>query len=140
MNDNNMDRQIKVSLPNQPPPPPPVQRKKCHGNRRNQRFRRKCRAEKMKAAKIEKLAIKRNQIHPKNQNNLSRRQRTRANIASIIFKSELIPTTKQNQSQPIITTATPYLSKRSRDISSQQLSSSSSSSISLTMPKATSSI
>ena len=45
-----MDRQDNVVTSNEEPPPP---RKKCHGNRRNQRFRRKCRAEKMKPAKEE---------------------------------------------------------------------------------------
>ncbi|CAF4809226.1 unnamed protein product, partial [Rotaria socialis] len=38
-----MDRQDNVLNLNQQAP-----RKKCHGNRRDQRFRRKCRAEKMK--------------------------------------------------------------------------------------------
>ena len=36
--------------------------KRCHGNRSNQRFRRKCRAKGMKPAKIEKLLQHRNQL------------------------------------------------------------------------------
>ena len=37
-------------------------RKTCHGNRRNQRFRRRCRARRMKPAMIEKLLAKKNQV------------------------------------------------------------------------------
>ena len=40
------------------------QEKKCRGNRRDQRFRRKCRAQGMRPGKIEKLIKIRNQSHP----------------------------------------------------------------------------
>ena len=38
------------------------QRKKCHGNRKDQRFRRKCRVRGMKSGKIKKLLEKRKKI------------------------------------------------------------------------------
>ena len=50
INDNNNQNQDK--LPNQQP------KKTCHGNRRNQRFRRKCRQRGMTPSKIEKLLDK----------------------------------------------------------------------------------
>ncbi|CAF4887223.1 unnamed protein product, partial [Rotaria socialis] len=100
--------------------------KKCHGNRRDQRFRRKCRAEKMKPAKIKKLIEKRNRFQKKN-------EKPTTNIESTKLNKELLSSKQNYQSQPIITT---NLTKRKRDISSQQLSSA----IDLTIPKTTSSI
>ena len=82
-----MDRQDGAPLLNQQPQ---QQRKKCHGNRRNQRFRRRCRAEKMKPTKIEKLIKKRNRIHEKNR--------------------------KNNRSQPISTAATNLNKRKTRFI------------------------
>ncbi|CAF1070165.1 unnamed protein product, partial [Rotaria magnacalcarata] len=116
-----MDRQDNVLNLNQQPP-----RKKCHGNRRDQRFRRKCRAEKMKPAKIKKLIEKRNRFQKKN-------KEPTTNIESTKLNKELLASKQNYQSQPIITT---NLTKRKRDISSQQLSSA----INLTIPKTTSSI
>ncbi|CAF1283492.1 unnamed protein product [Rotaria magnacalcarata] len=98
-----MDRQDNVLNLNQQVP-----RKKCHDNRRDQRFRRKCRAEKMEPAKIKKLIKKRNQIY-----NINKKPTT--NIESTILNKELL-SSRQNYQQPIITT---NLSKRKRDISSQ---------------------
>ncbi|CAF4078673.1 unnamed protein product, partial [Rotaria sordida] len=109
MNVNDMDRHDDVPILNQQPQP---QQKKCHGNRRNQRFRRKCRAHKMKPSKMEKLIKKRNLIHKKNQKNNSIRRATNSNIELTIRKN--------NQSQPITTTTD--LNKRKRDISLQELS------------------
>lgn len=43
---------------------PGQSRKKCHGNRRDQRFRRQCRKKQMKPNKIEKLLKKRNRHRP----------------------------------------------------------------------------
>ncbi|CAM4828906.1 unnamed protein product [Rotaria magnacalcarata] len=100
-------------------------RKKCHGNRRDQRFRRKCRAEKMKPAKLKKLIKKRNHIYNKN-------KKPTTNIESTILNKKLL-SSRQNYQQPIVTT---NLSKRKRDISSQQLSPT----IDLTRPKRTNSI
>ncbi|CAF4172536.1 unnamed protein product [Rotaria sordida] len=104
-----MDRHDDVPILNQQPQP---QQKKCHGNRRNQRFRRKCRAHKMKPSKMEKLIKKRNRIHKKNQKNNSIRRATNTNIELTIRKN--------NQPQPITTTTD--LNKRKRDISLQELS------------------
>ncbi|CAF3352512.1 unnamed protein product [Rotaria socialis] len=120
-----MDRQDNIVISNQEPP----KRKKCHGNRRNQRFRRKCRAEKMKPAKIEKLIKKRNRSYEKN-------KIPKTNIESTKLKSDLAPVGKNYQSQPIVKTATCF-NKRKRDISSQQLSSTI---MNQTIPKTTSSI
>ncbi|CAF1494331.1 unnamed protein product [Rotaria magnacalcarata] len=117
-----MDREDTVVISNQEPPLP---RKKCHGNRRNQRFRRKCRAEKMKPAKIKKLIKKRNRFQKKN-------KKPTTNIESTKLNKELLSSRQNYQSQPVITT---NLTKRKRDISSQQLSST----IDLAIPKTTSS-
>ncbi|CAF4085834.1 unnamed protein product, partial [Adineta steineri] len=100
------------------------QTKKCRGNRRNQRFRRKCRAHKMQPHKIEKLLKKRNHIHKKIQKQQLKRSTTNCNL-------QLIARTT-NQSQPITTTTTNVF-KRKRDISSQQLSNTTSS-ISIVQP------
>lgn len=43
--------------------PPLEQWKRCHGNRKDQRFRKRCRARGMKEKKIEKLLMKRKKIH-----------------------------------------------------------------------------
>jgi hypothetical protein len=43
----------------------PQQKKKCRGNRRDQCFRRKCRAQHMQPAKIEKSIKKRHRIQKK---------------------------------------------------------------------------
>ena len=145
MNVNDMERQDKVLLSKQQQPSPrspSLQRKRYHGNRRNQRFRRKCRTEKIKPAKIEKIIKKRNRVHQKDQNKNSGRYTTNTNGTSALRKSELMPSRKRNQSQLIPITTTTNLNKRKRDISSQQLSSSSSSSsiINPANRKATSSI
>ena len=72
--------------------------KKCRGNRRDQRFRRKCRAQHMEPAKIEKLLKKRHRIQKKNQQKILIKHTTNTN------------TTITN------------LNKRKRDVSLQQLS------------------
>ncbi|CAF3776948.1 unnamed protein product [Rotaria socialis] len=89
-----MDGQDNIVISNQEP----SKRKKCHGNRRNQRFRRKCRAEKMKPAEIEKLIKKRNRIHNKY-------EIPKTNKESTKLKSDLAPAGKNYQSQPILETA-----------------------------------
>jgi hypothetical protein len=111
MDVNNMDRQDNVLISIQEP----LKKKKCHGNRRNQRFRRKCRAEHMKPAKIEKLIKKRNHIYKKN-------EKTKSNKDTTKLRSDLVPSGQNYQSQPILKTTT-CLNKRKRDISSQQISS-----------------
>ncbi|CAF3341725.1 unnamed protein product [Rotaria socialis] len=120
-----MDGQDNIVISNQEP----SKRKKCHGNRRNQRFRRKCRTEKMKPAEIEKLIKKRNRIYEKN-------KKTKYNKESTKLKSDLISSGQNYQSQPVLKTAA-CLNKRKRDISSQQLSSTI---INQKIPKTTSSI
>ncbi|CAM4844222.1 unnamed protein product, partial [Rotaria magnacalcarata] len=89
-------------------------------------FGRKCRAEKMKPAKIKKLVKKRNCFQKKN-------KKPATNIESSKSKNELLSSRQNYQSQPMITT---NLSKRKRDVSSQQLSST----IDRTIPKTTNSI
>lgn len=76
------------------------QKKKCRGNRRDQRFRRKCRSQHMEPAKIEKLIKKRDRIHKKDQKNNPIKHTTNTNTGS----------TAAN------------LNKRKRDVSLQQLS------------------
>lgn len=120
------------------------QRKKCRGNRRNQRFRRKCRAQGMKQAKIEKLLQNRNQINNNNNNNDSYqtnsntiRNMTNDNRQIKVIDKEST-TEKNNSSEQMITMATEApvanLNKRKRDISLNDLKTNS------TIPKSTSSI
>ncbi|CAF1390316.1 unnamed protein product [Adineta steineri] len=101
------------------------EKKRYHDNRRNQRFRRKCRAHKMKPTKIEKILKKRNHIHKKIQKDQSKRSTTNRNIE--------FTTRKTNQSQPITTATSTNVYKHKRDISSQQLSKTASS-ISIVQP------
>ncbi|CAF4427524.1 unnamed protein product, partial [Rotaria magnacalcarata] len=67
----------------------------------------------MKPAKIKKLIEKRNRFQKKN-------KEPTTNIESTKLNKELLASKQNYQSQPIITT---NLTKRKRDISSQQLSS-----------------
>jgi hypothetical protein len=109
MDVNDMYKQDNIPVPNQQ-----TKQKKCHGNRRDQRLRRKCRDQKMQPAKIEKLIKKRNRIHKKHQKNISATHHTtNANIQS---------TTRKHNEDSTITTTTTNINKRKRDISQQQLS------------------
>ncbi|CAF5138119.1 unnamed protein product, partial [Rotaria sp. Silwood1] len=90
--------------------PTNVRRKKCHGNRRNQRFRRKCRAKGMKPKTIEKLLMKRNKADNRNHNNTKR-----TNMQTT--ESNKHTTDINNHSKP--TSINP--NKRKRDVSSQEL-------------------
>jgi hypothetical protein len=76
------------------------QKKKCRGNRRDQRFRRKCRAQHMQSTKTEKLIKKRHRIQEKDQK-----------------KNPIKHTTNMNTES-----AGANLNKRKRDVSLQQLS------------------
>jgi hypothetical protein len=60
MNINNTNRQHNVPMLNQQP-----EEKKCHGNRKDQHFRKKCRARGMKPKQIEKKLARRKQIQNK---------------------------------------------------------------------------
>jgi hypothetical protein len=111
------------------------QTKKCHGNRRDQRFRRKCRARGMKPAKIAKLLNKNKQINQKNNRindyirhlaNENRKTTTVSNKVSDQSSDDLL---KQQMA-----TTTTNLNKRKRDILLHELKSNS------TMPKSISSI
>jgi hypothetical protein len=110
------------------------QTKKCHGNRRDQRFRKKCRARGMKPARIEKLLSQRKQTGRKN-------NRKNDYITYIINDSRKTTTTisnkvsdQDNDASKQTTTMTTNLNKRKREISLQELKSTS------TIPKSTSSI
>ena len=95
MNDQNSPNQVQNQHQQQQ-----EQKKKCRGNRRDQRFRRKCRAQHMEPGKIEKLIKKRHRIEKKDQN-----------------KNPIKQTANMN------TEATSAgLNKRKRDVSLQQLS------------------
>ncbi|CAF1465655.1 unnamed protein product [Rotaria sordida] len=91
--------------------PTHVRRKKCHGNRHNQRFRKKCRAKGIKPKIIEKLLMKRNQAENRNHNN-----RKHTNIQKT--QSNKQTTDINNHSKP--TTINPI--KRKRDLSLQETS------------------
>jgi len=88
------------------------QGKKCHGNRRNQRFARKCREQKMEPTKIAKLIKKRNRMDKKYQRN----NRRNVNEQTSTSNNE----TGQKGGVPLQQLTTTNLNKRKRDRSSQQ--------------------
>ncbi|CAF5085130.1 unnamed protein product [Rotaria sp. Silwood1] len=90
--------------------PTNVQRKKCHGNRRDQRFRRKCRAKGMKPKVIEKLLMKRKQAENENHNNTNHKnmQTTESNKHTTDINNHSKLTTINRN-------------KRKRDVSLQEL-------------------
>ena len=96
-----------------PVPDQPLQRKKCHGNRRDQRFRRKCRAQKMKPSQIAKRIAKKKRFHRESPKNNSQGQTTSANRESTARE--------KSHSQPVVTTSVTHLHKRKREASSQQV-------------------
>ncbi|CAF1197648.1 unnamed protein product, partial [Rotaria magnacalcarata] len=106
-------------------------KKKCHGNRKDQRFRRKCRAKGMKSRKIEKLLLRRRLIHHKKKNPTDD---TMKNTIKFNNKPghENVSSTEINLMR--------NLTKRKRDISVQDIKSNtriskSTSSISVAQPK-----
>jgi hypothetical protein len=107
-NDTNTSMNVQHSSNQQPPQQQqqqaqPQEKKKCRGNRRDQRFRRKCRALHMEPAKMEKLIKKRHRIQKKDQKkNPTIKHTTNMNTGS--------------------TGAAANLNKRKRDVSLQQLS------------------
>jgi hypothetical protein len=121
---------------NHPVPYQQQQRKKCRGNRRNQRFRRKCRAQKIKPVKIEKLLKKRNLTNMKNQRKTSIRNTNNNNIQTTIANQGL---SHKNTPVEVATTTNittiRNLNKRKRNISLQDLKTHS-----MVVPKSTSSI
>ncbi|CAF4384041.1 unnamed protein product, partial [Adineta steineri] len=116
-NINNMNRQDNVPISNQQP-----QRKKCHGNRQDQRFRRKCRAQGMNATLIEKKLARRKQIQNK-------KTSTKNNVTNTSNNTVNVPVSTMTN-----------LSKHKRDLSLQALNTTnqiigkSTSSISLAQP------
>jgi DNA-binding transcriptional MerR regulator len=133
MNINNSNSQS-----NRPPPPIPNERqqqqeKKSRGNRRDQRFRRQCRARGMKPAKIEKLLQNRNQMdHNNHQITTGNRQNMTINQGQTNVLNQLSATQRNNPLNPITTTtATMNQNKRKRDVSLQELQTNS------TIPKST---
>ncbi|CAF1485637.1 unnamed protein product [Adineta ricciae] len=108
----------------------PQQKKRCHGNRRDQRFRRKCRHCGMRAAKIEKVL--QNLKHVKtNKKKKSRIESYMNEMAQYDQDSSIIvPSATSKQS----TTTLTNFNKRKRNMSYQGLNSYS------TVPKSTSSV
>ncbi|CAM4843607.1 unnamed protein product [Rotaria magnacalcarata] len=108
-----------------------IKKKKCHGSRKDQRFRRKCRAKDMKSRKIEKLLLRRKLIHYKKKNPADNEMK---NTMKFNNKPghENVPSTEINSMR--------NLTKRKRDISVQEIKlntgiSKSTSSISVVQPK-----
>ncbi|CAF1678614.1 unnamed protein product, partial [Rotaria magnacalcarata] len=108
-----------------------IKKKKCHGNRKDQRFRRKCRAKGMKSRKIERLLHRRKILHEKKKNPTDNAvaHTTKSNNES---NHRNVSSTKIN--------STRNLTKRKRDISLQDIKLNtgipkSTSSISITQPK-----
>lgn len=106
-------------------------KKKCHGNRRDQRFRKKCRKRGMDKEKTKRLLETKKKIHIKKNNqtvNITSSTSNNNNILPMRTKNETI----RKDNQPLISRRN--LKKRKRDISLQQLN------LALTMPKSISSI
>ncbi|CAF2065837.1 unnamed protein product [Rotaria magnacalcarata] len=108
-----------------------IKKKKRHGNRKDQRFRRKCRAKGMKARKIEKLLRRRKLLREKKKN-------PTVSAVAHITTSNNEPSHKNVSSTEI--NSRRNLTKRKRDISVQDIKSTtripkSISSISVAQPK-----
>ncbi|CAF1164425.1 unnamed protein product, partial [Adineta ricciae] len=111
---------------------PQQQKKRSHGNRRDQRFRRKCRQRGMRSAKIEKVLQKLKHVK-KNKKKKSRVENYMEEMVQYDRDSSIIvPSTILKQSTT--TTTVTDLNKRKRNMSYQGLNSYS------TMPKSASSI
>ncbi|CAF1431400.1 unnamed protein product [Adineta steineri] len=110
---------------------------KCHGNRRDQRFRRKCRKRGMRPAKIEKLLDKFKYPNEKTRR-IEQRMRDLAyynkQLTAPVFRTSLDQVSNQSRQSTATTTVTTHLNKRKRNISLQELKANS------VVPKSTSSI
>ncbi|CAF1578519.1 unnamed protein product [Rotaria sordida] len=106
-------------------------KKKCHGNRRDQRFRKKRRARGVQREKIEKLLQTQKKILNKKKNSTTNKiKMTTTDDHTVSIRTTIDSTVKKNRSiQPRLKS---NINKRKRDISLQQLN--------LTIPKSTSSI
>ena len=99
-------------------------KRKCHGNRRDQRFRKKCRARGMKSVKIEQLLNKHKQVEKKNNRSTDYVQHVtddNSKTATVQVSNEDF-VTGNNPSKSTTTTGTNF-SKRKRDVSLQGLKS-----------------
>ena len=132
MNVNDANIQDNRQLPNPRQPP-----KKCHGNRKDQRFRKKCRASGMKPEAIEKLLNQLKQTGKEsNRRNeyITKMINENTDATTITSKKALDQPSHHLKRTTTITTTNPNLYKRKRDVSLQELKTSS------TIPKSTSSI
>lgn len=114
----------------------PSSTKKGHGNRKDQRFRKKCRNQGIKPGTIEKLLTK------QKQKNQPKQMTTKATTASETTSRIQITTTAPSEhliKTKTTTTSSTSLQKRKRDISSASLSSQILP-VNTSMPKSTSSI
>ncbi|CAF5216731.1 unnamed protein product, partial [Rotaria magnacalcarata] len=107
-------------------------KKKCHGNRKDQRFRRKCRAKGMESRKIEKLLQRRKIIHHKKKNPTENTIKNAMNSNNQPHPQENVSSTEINSMK--------NLTKHKRDISVQDIKSNtripkSTGSISVAQPK-----
>ncbi|CAF4964931.1 unnamed protein product [Rotaria sp. Silwood1] len=108
-------------------------RKKRHGNRKDQRFRKKCRAKGMKPEKIEELLQRNKEIPKKKKKHVNKTMR---NTTDEHAPSTTTANTISNRTndRSVQRNSTPNPNKRKRDVSLQQLSSNP------TIPESTSSL
>ncbi|CAF1348914.1 unnamed protein product [Adineta steineri] len=105
------------------------QKKKCHGNRKDRRFRKKCRARRIKPAIIEKLLKKRKQVDKKKNDNITNITNDGNSTKPIMSNTVAIEKSDCSNLIPMAN-----LNKRKRDISIQELKPNS------VLPKSTGSI
>jgi hypothetical protein len=97
------------------------QRKKSHGDRKSQRFRKKCRVQGMKPEAIEKLLVKLKRKNNKKNQRKTRLVKTTGNQMKTTT-SDNVPKIQVNaQSKNSITTTATNINKRKRDVSSVSL-------------------
>ncbi|CAF4321297.1 unnamed protein product, partial [Rotaria magnacalcarata] len=108
-------------------------RKKCIGNRQDQRFRKKCRRRGMKADSIEKLLQAKKKIHNQRKNKTNNSTRITTHDNNILTTSRNLSI--RNKDPPLREKSKTNLAKRKRDVSLQQQSN-----LNTTIPKSASSI
>ncbi|CAF3813930.1 unnamed protein product [Rotaria sordida] len=112
MDVNKISAEDNVPIQNQQP-----QKKKCHGNRKDQRFRKKLRTRGINPEKIEKKLARRKQIEQKKNSTMS-------NVKEKNNSATRVPTSTSTRNQPTTTTTmltTTSFNKRKRDISLQEV-------------------
>ena len=95
------------------------QRKKCHGNRKDQRFRRKCRVRGMKSGKIKKLLEKRKKISRRPNRMNGHAKNTRGAETDTVASSNTLTNGTNARLVVPATTASLNSHKRKRDDVSQ---------------------